>query len=102
MKIMALIDVARGADLVQVRAGLEGELRGSWKLYESGVLREAYTTATPTRVVFILEAGSLDEARGHLSKMPLVIAGLMHIDLLELKPFTNWSLLFRESSSIPD
>jgi hypothetical protein len=95
VKILALVDVVRDADMSKVRAGLEEELQGSWELYKSGVLREAYATATPTRVVFVLESESVAEALGHLSKMPLVSLGLMHIELIELKPFTNWSLLFK-------
>ncbi len=95
MKILALVDVARGADINAVRAGLAEELRGAWDLYESGVLRETYATATPTRVVFVLEAGSVAEARDHLSRLPLVTAGQMHLDFIELKPFANWALLFK-------
>ncbi len=96
MKLLALVDLAHGADISKVRAGLEDELRGSWGLYKGGILREAYATASPTRVVFVLEAGTVAEAHGLLSKMPLVVAGLMSIEVLELKPFTNWSLLFRD------
>ncbi|MGD0678462.1 MAG: dimeric alpha+beta barrel [Polyangiaceae bacterium] len=96
MKVLALIDVARGADIGMVRARIEEELRASWELYKTGVLREVYATATPTRVVFVLEAGSVAEAHSHLSEMPLVKAGLLAIELIELKAFTNWSLLFKE------
>ncbi len=96
MKLLALIDVVPGADMGKVRAGLEEELRGSWELYRSGVLREVYATALPTRVVFVLEAGSEEDAQRHLARMPLVVAGLFRIELIELRPFTNWSLLFRE------
>ena len=96
MKILALIDVAPDADLQKLRAGLTDEVRGSWELYTTGILREAYATATPTRVVFVLEAASFDDARGQLARMPLVIAGLMHIELIELRPFANWSLLFEK------
>jgi hypothetical protein len=95
MKVLALIDVAHGADIGKVRAGIEEELRASWELYKAGLLREAYATATPTRVVFVLEVESVAEAQRHLSEMPLVTAGLMHIELIELKAFTNWSLLFK-------
>ncbi len=96
MKLLALIDVVPGADMGQVRARLEEELQGSWALYKSGVLREVYATPTPTRVVFVLEAASEEDARRHLEPMPLVVAGLFRIELIELRPFTNWSLLFRE------
>jgi hypothetical protein len=95
MKILALIDIARGADMHQVRSNLEQELRESWRLYADGTLREAYATATPTRVVFVLEARDVDDARARFAPMPLVAAGLVTIEFEELRPFINWSALFR-------
>ena len=96
MKILALIDLTPGADLQKLRAGLADELRGSWELYTTGTLREVYATAVPTRVVFVLEAPGVDDARAQLARLPLVSAGLMQIELIELKPFANWSLLFEK------
>ena len=94
MKILALIEVAPGAPVDAVRADLVNELRGSWSLFTSGVLREAYATASPTRVVFVLEADDVARAEAHLRTLPLVAAGHMRFDLVELRPFANWSLLF--------
>ena len=56
MKLLAIIDVAATAQLSSVRAELASELKASWALFAAGVLREAYATPTPTRVVFVLEA----------------------------------------------
>jgi hypothetical protein len=96
MKILAIIDVAPGSDISGIRTELPSELRGSWGLFSSGVLREAYATAAPTRVVFVLEAESTAEANAHLQKLPLVASGAMRIELVELRPFVNWSMLFAE------
>ncbi len=94
MKCLAIIDVADGAPLPEIRAGLGEELRGSWSLYLAGILREAYATETPTRVVFVLETASEAEAAAHLDALPLIKAGLLAYSLNELRPFANWSLLF--------
>jgi len=94
MKILAIVEVADGAPLPEIRAGLGEELRGSWSLYVAGHLREVYATETPTRVVFVLEAASAAEAAAHLDALPLVEAGLFTYALTELRPFANWSLLF--------
>ena len=94
MKLLAIIDVAQGAKLEAVRAELANELRGSWKLYEAGALREAYATAAPTRVVFVLEAEDANAARSLLRELPMVANGLVQVELVELRPFVNWSLLF--------
>ena len=94
MKVLAIIDVAPGTSMDTLRAELANELRGSWKLFETGVLREAYATGTPTRVVFVLEAADTKAAQSHLDALPLIRAGSLHVDLVELRPFVNWSMLF--------
>ena len=94
MKILAVIDVKPGADLDALRNHLQQEVKGSWDLFASGVLREAYATATPSRVVFVLEAEDVAAADARLRGLPLVSQGLLRIELIELRPFVNWSMLF--------
>ena len=71
--------------------------KGSWALFESGVLREAYATATPTRVVFVLEAEDVARAEQHLRSLPLIATGHLNFELVELRPFVNWSMLFAQT-----
>jgi hypothetical protein len=78
MKILALIDVATGTSIEAVKAEITNELKGSWDLFASGVLREAYATAAPGRVVFVLEADDIADAQAYLHRLPLVAAGLLH------------------------
>lgn len=94
MQVLAIVDAAPGAQMESVRAGLADELKGAWALYAQGVLREAYATATPTRVVFVLETENADSAAAELHKLPLVAAGLFRCEMIELRPFVNWSRLF--------
>ena len=94
MKILAVIDVADNASLERIRADLRSELNASWALFSSGVLREAYATDKPTRVVFVLEAPDIAAARQALDGLPLVAGGEFRVKLTELRPFANWSLLF--------
>jgi hypothetical protein len=94
MKVLAIIDVAPNASIDVIRAELKKELRGAWRLYGSGMLREAYATDVPTRVVFVLEAQDITHAEEGLRSLPLVACGLMRASLVELRPFTNWSALF--------
>jgi len=94
MKILALIDVVAGAPIEKIRAELASEVRASWELFAAGALREVYATAAPSRVVFVFEAADPEEAAGRLDDMPLIKAGHLKYELIELRPFTNWSLLF--------
>ncbi len=95
MKILAVIQVADGADGAKLRGGLVDELRGSWQLFSSGVLREAHATEDPMRVVFVLEAPTRQDAMRALEQLPFVATGLVRVELTELRPFVNWSLLFK-------
>jgi hypothetical protein len=94
MKVLAIIDVAHGARLEKIREELASEIEGAWHLFETGVLREAYATASPTQVVFMLEADDAKAAHAHLHELPMVAAGLVQLELVELRPFVNWSVLF--------
>ena len=94
MKILALIDVAPGAPIETIRLEIVNELKRSWELFASGLLREAYATALPRRVVFVLEADDTGQAHAQLHKLPLVAAGLLTVELVELRPFVNWAILF--------
>jgi len=94
MKCIAIIDLVPGASLEKLRAELSNELRESWKLFAAGTLREAYATEAPTRVVFVLETADAASAATDLENLPLIRAGLLSYELIELRPFANWSLLF--------
>jgi hypothetical protein len=94
MKVLAIIDLAPDAPVEEVRRELPNELKGSWDLFAKGVLREAYLTEIPTRVVFILEAADMTDAEEQLERLPLVAKGAMRVGLIELRPFANWSKLF--------
>lgn len=94
MKVLAVLTLVPDAPLETVRAELANELRISWALYTSGVLREVYATEDPKRVVFVVETDDTAAARRLLATLPLVAAGLFNIEFLELRPFVNWAMLF--------
>jgi hypothetical protein len=56
MKVLAIVDLSATADRAEVFRRLNEELRESWRLFSEDVIREAYATGDPTRVVFVLEA----------------------------------------------
>ena len=95
MKVLAILDVAPGTDFAALRAELGSELKASWELFSGNILREAYATASQSRVVFVLEAAGADEAGAILRKLPLVAKKMIEFQLIELRPFVNWSMLFR-------
>jgi hypothetical protein len=98
LKLLAMIDLKPGSRMETVRSELANEIKGCWELYLSGVLREVYATAIPTRVIFVLETDDVAAAQRHFAKLPFVVEGLLHIEWVELRPFANWSKLFRPTS----
>jgi hypothetical protein len=94
IKVLAILTLKANVSLESVRAELANEIRGSWGLFASGVLREAYATEIPSRVVFVIEADDLAAAERQLVPLPLIAAGLFNVELMELRPFVNWSMLF--------
>jgi hypothetical protein len=94
MKVLAMLNLKPEASVEAVRAELANEIRGSWGLFASGVLREAYATEIPSRVVFVIEADDCAAAERHLAPLPLIAAGLFRVEFMELRPFVNWSMLF--------
>ena len=93
--MLAILTLKPDANPDAVRSEIAHEIRGSWTLYASGTLREVYATELPTRVVFVMEAANVADAEHHLQPLPLVQAGMFQIEFLELRPFANWSTLFR-------
>jgi hypothetical protein len=94
MKVLAMLTLVPGAQMETLRARLADELRSSWALYASGVLREVYATDDPKRVVFVMETDDTAAARRLLATLPLVAAGSFNIEFQELRPFVNWAILF--------
>ena len=98
MKILASIRLAEGADPRDIAPRIEEEIAGSWRLFASGVLREAYATEDARRVIFVLEVEDRKSAEQALQSLPLIRLGVFSHELIELRPFVNWSRLFSESA----
>jgi hypothetical protein len=45
-------------------------------------------------VLFVLEAQNAAQADEQLRELPLVAAGQLTVELVELRPFVNWPILF--------
>ena len=52
MKVLAILTLKPETPLQTIRPQLVNEIKESWTLYASGVLRETYATDLPTRVAW--------------------------------------------------
>ena len=78
---------------VEVARHADAELRALWQLYRDGVVREMYSPAGPGAVL-VLEAESVQEAERRVSQFPLIAAGVMALEVIELRPFAAIEMLF--------
>ena len=65
------------------------ELKACLGLLAADVMREAYATASPTRVKFVPDTQDKAQVEHSLATLPPVTAGLFRFELIEVKPFAN-------------
>ncbi|MCA1494111.1 muconolactone Delta-isomerase family protein [Sinorhizobium alkalisoli] len=61
-------------------------------LYSIGFTRQIWHRCDQPGACQIVEAASLDEARSHLSTLPLAEAGMIEFDIIPLKPYVGFAL----------
>jgi len=87
----------RPLDGVDVRGEVmrhaDAELRALWRLYGEGVVREMYAPGGPGAVL-VLEGDSAREVEAALSRLPLLAADVMSLEVIELRPFAALAMLF--------
>lgn len=68
------------------------------QLYLGDQVREFYFTDLG-EAVLILECQSLDDSREILNKLPLVRQGMLGFEVMELKPYTGFTRLFKQRNT---
>jgi hypothetical protein len=94
VKALAILRPPEGSDVRSaIAAHAAEELHGLWKLYREGVVREMYSPGGPGAIL-ILETESLASARSALEQLPLLANDVMTLELIELRPFAAFEMLF--------
>lgn len=94
MKILAIAKIDPQTTPARMQPHLEAEVEHAWKLYREGTLREMYDRQDRRGVVFILECGSVEEARRILDGLPFVREKLIDFETVCLEPFSYFEMLF--------
>lgn len=100
MKILAIEQDAPGHSAVDFSPYLRAEAASVYALQQAGVIREMYFRSDRSSAVIILECASVDEARGVLERLPLVSAGLICFDIIQLVPYPGFARLFAEAPKV--
>ena len=96
MKILAMEIEVEGVSPEQFEPHLKAEARRAWELYQNDIIREIYFRADRSEAILILECADPKEAEQVLETLPLVQAGLIHFDVIQLVPYPGFERLFEE------
>jgi hypothetical protein len=94
MKILAIEKEAEEVDWQNAHDILKEEARQVYQLYLSDTLREIYFMENKTTIL-ILETANKTVAEELLQKLPLVKAGFISFEVMELRPYRGYDRLIK-------
>jgi hypothetical protein len=95
MKLLAIGRPDDGVGPREIACHAREEVAALWDLYRAGVVREMYSPGGPGAVL-VLETPGRAEAEAALATLPLTASGLIIFEVIELKPFTAFEVLFAD------
>jgi hypothetical protein len=96
MKLLALEQETTSVNWDEETEVLINESYQVYHLFQEGIIRDIYFTETENAVI-ILECASKDEAFAILATLPLVKAGLISFEVMELRPYSGFDRIIRKS-----
>ena len=96
MKILAIEKEVNGADWKNQEESLKQEAHHVYDLYLQDQIREIYFN-NEHNAVLVLECESLEKANLLLNQLPLVKNKLIEFELMELKPYSGYSRIIKNS-----
>ena len=100
MQILAISKLKEGVTPDQIGQHGADEVKHTLEAYLDGKIRSFWFQVNRPGVVFILESKDEDEARQVMDEMPLVVAGLMDVDLIPLQPLQPLGTLIGRELSL--
>ena len=86
MQILAISKLKEGVTPDRIGQHGADEVKHTVEAYLDGKIRSFWFQVNRPGVVFILECADESEARQLMDELPLVVAGLMDVDLIPLQP----------------
>ena len=96
MKLLAIEKETNSVNWNEETETLINESYQVYHLFQEGIIRDIYFTENENAVI-ILECASKDEAIKVLETLPLVKAGLIDFELMELRPYTGFDRIIQKS-----
>jgi hypothetical protein len=93
MQILAISKLNEGVTPDSIAKLGVDEVKHTLESYLDGKIRSFWFQANRPGVVFILECSDENEARELMNEQPLVVAGMMSVDLIPLQPLIPLGIL---------
>jgi hypothetical protein len=100
MQILAISKLKEGTTPDSIGSHGADEIKHTLEAYLDGKIRSFWFQVNRPGVVFILETADEDEARRLMGELPLVVAGLMDVDLIPLQPLKPLGTLIGRELSL--
>ena len=94
MKLMFITRRRTGVSDAQIAEARPDEVRAVWALVKAGQLREIYFAPERPAVIGMVEVASRETAEEMLAALPMARRGLIEFELLTLRPYDQFELLF--------
>ncbi len=95
MKLLAIEQETSSVNWDNESEVLINESYQVYHLFQEGIIRDIYFTENENAVI-ILECASKEEAVNLLSTLPLVKAGFITFDVMELRPYTGFDRIIQK------
>jgi len=95
MKLLAIEHATSSVNWDEENEVLIYESYQVYHLFQEGIIRDIYFTENENAVI-ILECASKSEAANVLSTFPLVKAGLISFEVMELRPYTGFDRIIQQ------
>jgi hypothetical protein len=95
MKLLAIEKETNSVNWNEETETLINESYQVYHLFQEGIIRDIYFTENENAVI-VLESASKDEAFSILSTLPLVKAGLIGFDVMELRPYSGFDRIIQK------
>jgi muconolactone delta-isomerase len=97
MKFLALEVESHPVNWSEVSADLmKAEARQAYDLQQAGYIREIHFRVDNHRAIIEWECDSVDQAKTLTATLPLVAAGLIHFEIVQLIPYPGFKRLFAD------
>jgi len=99
MKFLVLLTPAAGRDPAEFKSYAVAEMQAVWHDYKAGALREIYFSPSPVIVSVIYETSARDELETLVARLPMVEAGLLSVQIIEMGPMHSFEVLFAPTAA---